>query len=366
MDRLRRVIADLGLAHLLISNPKDVGYLTGFLGGDSYLVLPALTHKAPRPVIISDFRYKEELDELSPVADVFIRTKSMTEAVGEVLGAGAPGSESAKLGVQAEHMTIAERAAIARKLGSKRLVDTHGLVPRLRIIKDDAEIALIKKAAKIQQEALEAVLPTIKVGQTEAEVAGNIEAEMKRRGSSEPGFQTIVAVGAASSLPHYRPQQKKIAAGKPILIDWGAVYRGYHSDMTRVFCIGKWPGKIVDIYKVVLEAQELAAKALAPGKTTAEIDAVARKHIHAAGFGEFFGHGLGHGIGLNAHEEPRLTNMLAPTRLEPGMVVTIEPGIYLPGVGGVRLEDDHVLTDAKGGGSANLCSMKKDLEWATL
>jgi Xaa-Pro aminopeptidase len=366
MERLRRVVADLGLAHLLITNPKDVGYLTGFLGGDSYLLLPALTHKAPRPVVITDFRYKDELEEVRPLADIFVRTKSMTEAIGETLGLGAPGTEAQKLGVQAEHMTIAERAAIGRKVGSKRLVDTHGLVPRLRVIKDDGEIACIRKAAKIQEAALEAVLPTIKVGQTESEVAANIEAEMKRRGSSEPGFQTIVAVGAASALPHYRPQQKKISAGKPILIDWGAVYKGYHSDMTRVFCIGKWPAKIADIYKVVLEAQEMAAKALAPGKTTVEIDGIARKHIHAAGFGDFFGHGLGHGIGLGAHEEPRLTNMLNSSRLEAGMVVTIEPGIYFAGVGGVRIEDDYALTDGKGGGAINLCSMKKDLEWATL
>jgi Xaa-Pro aminopeptidase len=208
-----------------------------------------------------------------------------------------------------------------------------------------------------------AVIPSIKVGRTESDVAADIEAEMKRRGSSEPGFQSIVAAGPVSSLPHYRPQSRKITAGKPLLIDWGAVYQGYHSDMTRTFTMGKWPAKIAEIYKVVLEAQLMAAEALAPGKTTVEIDAIARKHIAKAGYAEFFGHGLGHGLGLNGHEEPRLTNMLAPSKLEVGMVVTIEPGIYLPGEGGVRIEDDYAITER---GAVNLCTMKKTLEWGIL
>lgn len=371
LERLRRVVAEHGLGHLLITSPKDVGYLTGFLSGDSYLLLAPLTHKAPRPVLISDFRYQEELEPVKPLADVVIRTTPMIEALAEVLGtaggsgAGASG-EVGKIGIQAEHMTVALKAAIGRKLGAKRLQDTQGLVSRLRAIKDEAEITLIRKACRIQEQALEAVLPTIKPGQTEADVAAAIEAEMKRRGSSEPGFQTIVASGAASSLPHYRPSSKKIAAGKPLLIDWGAVHKGYHSDMTRVFCLGKWPAKIAEIYAIVLEAHELAAKAIAPGKTSSEIDAIARKHIADAGYAESFGHGLGHGIGLDAHEEPRLSNMLGKTRLEAGMVVTIEPGIYLPGVGGVRLEDDYAVTAEKGGGAVRLSSMAKDMAWASL
>lgn len=368
LQRLARIIADMDLATFLVTNPKDVGYLTGFLGGDSYLIVHAASHKAPKPTVISDFRYKEELEEIHSVADVHIRSGPMVEALGNVLGtAGSDGGgDKGAIGIQAEHMTIAERASIGRKLGAggnKRLTDTTGVVPRLRVIKDALEISLIKKAAKIQQDALLAVLPNIKPGQTEAEVAANIEAEMKLRGSSEPGFQTIVAAGANGSLPHYRPQQKKVVAGKPLLIDWGAVYQGYHSDMTRTFSLGKWPAKIAEIFQIVLEAQMKSAAALAPGKSTKEIDAIARDHIAEAGYADFFGHGLGHGLGLNGHEEPRLTNMLAPSRLEPGMVVTIEPGIYLPGVGGVRIEDDYAITNT---GAECLCSMKKDLEWCTL
>jgi Xaa-Pro aminopeptidase len=338
--------------------------------------------------LVSDFRYQEELAHVrdAELADVFIRSRSMIEAVAEVLGPAprkgaserAPdrlddgGSESGgakpwggdqRIGIQAEHMPVAERASIARRVGPKRVVDTTGLVNTLRVIKDASEIDLIRKAIKIQEAALKAVLPTIKPGQTEQEIAARLEMEMKTRGSSEPGFQTIVAAGANSSLPHYRPAEKKTAKNNTLLIDWGAVYKGYHGDMTRSFALGKWPKKIEEIFKVVLEAQQASAAALAPGKTTKEIDQVARSIIEKAGFGDYFGHGLGHGLGLNGHEDPRLTNMLSGSQLRPGMVVTVEPGIYLPGEGGVRIEDDYVLTEK---GAERLCSLPKTLDWGTL
>lgn len=362
-SRLARTIADKRLDALLVTNPKDVGYLTGFLGGDSYLLCRAAASAsgaAPAPTLISDFRYKEELEpvEAAGLARVHIRSRSMVEAVCEVLES----LPEADIGVQGEQMTLAERASIQRR-AKRKLAETFGLMGELRIIKDESEVALIRKAVKIQESALEAVLPTIKPGQSELEVAARLEFEMKMRGSSEPGFQTIIAAGAAGSLPHYRPTGAKIRAGKPLLIDWGAVHQGYHADMTRTFTLGKWPEKVREIYDIVLEAHQLAAAALAPGRTTAEIDKVARVHIARRGYAEFFGHGLGHGIGLNGHEEPRLTNMLAPRPLAPGMVVTIEPGIYLPGVGGVRIEDDYLVTD---NGAMCLCRMKKDADWAVL
>lgn len=362
-------------AALLVTNPKDVGYLTGFLGGDSYLLVPAAygTTAAAIPTLISDFRYREDVEpaEASGLVRLFIRSRSMLEAVAEVLSSflasdSGGGGADARIGIQAEHMTVAERAAIGRKLGqggAKKLVDTAGLVSRLRVIKDEFEIAQIRKAAKIQEAALLAVLPEVKSGVTEMEVAARLEAEMKSRGSEQPAFQTIVAAGPNSSRPHYRAGSRKLASGKPVLIDWGAVYQGYHADMTRTFTLGKWSPKLREIHKIVLDAHLAAAAAIAPGKTSVEIDAVARKLIIQAKYGEFFGHGLGHGIGLNGHEEPRLTNMLAPTRLEPGMVVTIEPGIYLPGEGGVRIEDDYVVREGR---AENLCSLKKDADWSTL
>lgn len=376
LGRLARALGELDADVLLVTNPKDVGYLTGFLGGDSYLLVykaeSASGRGGPKPVLISDFRYKEELEPVAELASIYIRSRSMMDAIAEVVGGagGTPGEAASAItgtiAIQSEHMTVAEKATIGRKLGSggaKRLRDSLGLVSKLRVIKDESEIALIKKAAKIQEQALLAILPEIKPGLTETEIAARLEAEMKTRGSSAPGFETIVAAGANGSLPHYRPQNKKVSAGKPLLIDWGAIYQGYHSDMTRTFSLGKWPEKVAEIFDIVLEAQLASADALAPGKTTKEIDAIARQIIAKAGYAEFFGHGLGHGLGLNGHEDPRLTNMLGPTTLEVGMVVTIEPGIYLPGIGGVRIEDDYVITPK---GATNLCSLKKTREWGTL
>jgi Xaa-Pro aminopeptidase len=357
LARLRERVDRTGAAALLVTNPKDVGYLTGFLNGDSYLLVPAAARV--RPVMISDFRFEEELEPVRALAQVVIRTGPMIDAVARVVRetVGKP----AGLAVQGEHLTLALRAALVEKLGAE-VLETGGLVSGLRVIKDQAEIELITKAVRIQEKALEDVLDDIAPGMTELEVAGRLEAAMKARGSSEPGFQSIIAAGAHGSLPHYRPGPTKLAANKTVLIDWGAVFKGYHSDMTRVVSLGKWPAKIREIYAIVLEAQEAAAAALAPGKSTAQIDGVARGIIERAGYGPRFGHGLGHGLGLDGHEEPRLTHMLAPSTLAPGMVVTVEPGIYLPGVGGVRIEDDYVVTPS---GAKRLNTLPKTLEWAS-
>ena len=356
LAKLREAIGTYDISHLLVTNPIDVGYLTGFLGGDSYLLVAKAGGK---PTIISDFRYSEELEPTKAIATVFIRKRSMAEAVAELVSDPAV----VRCGVQPEHMTLGERDALGAKIGPSRLLPTTALVSGLRAEKDEHEIALISRAIRIQELALVATLPTIKPGQSELEVAARLEMEMKTRGSSQPGFPSIVAAKANGSLPHYRPGQEKVAGNQALLIDWGAIFAGYHGDMTRTFTLGKWPAKVREIYQIVLDAHNMTAAALAPGKKTSEIDAIARNHIAKHGYGEFFGHGLGHGMGMNGHEEPRLTNMLAPTLLKPGNVVTIEPGIYLPGIGGVRIEDDFVVTEK---GARNLCSLPKDLEWCTL
>lgn len=343
--------------HMLISNPVDVAYLTGFSGGDSYLVVPLQGSR--KPLMITDFRYVEEMDAYRDRVDVLVRKRSMTDAVSETLAS----LGRARVALQADHMTLAERNAIAKKIGERRLVATAGLLLGLRSIKDRSEIALIQRAIQIQERALTALLPTIKPGQTELEIAAGLEAAMKVLGSTRPGFESIVAAGANGSLPHYRPGKARVARGRSLLIDWGATSGGYTGDMTRTFALGTWPPKIKDIYKVVYEAHMLVAEALGPGKTTLEIDAIARGCITRAGYGEFFGHGLGHGIGLNVHEEPRLSHMLPGRPLEPGHVVTNEPGIYLPGIGGVRLENDYLITEK---GSRNLCSLPLELEASTL
>jgi Xaa-Pro aminopeptidase len=357
LSRLRQSLTEADA--ILITNPTDVAYLTGFLGGDSYLLVPAEGDRSAKPVVISDFRYQEELGEVRAFAEVFIRRKGITEAAADVI----TGRRFSRCAVQAEHLSVAEFDALTGRLGDEALVRTIGIVGKLRERKDEHEVALIRRAIRIQQEALLAVLPTIQVGESEMAVAARLEAEMKGRGSTEPGFTTIVASGANGSLPHYRAGAAKISRNKPILIDWGAVYRGYHGDMTRVVVLGKWPAKIAEIYKIVLDAQQLAADALGPGKQAHAIDAIAREYIAKHGYGEHFGHGLGHGMGMKGHEDPRLNPMSPNAVLEPGNVVTVEPGIYLPGVGGVRIEDDYLITPA---GAKNLCSMPRDLEWATL
>ncbi len=340
---------DSDLEALLITNPKDVDYLTGFHGEDSWAIV------APRAVfVVSDFRFQEELDAIKN-AKLIIRKGAIDEAAAGAL-------ESFKgIGVQAEHLTVATRAKLAKALGAKRLVDTTGLLSTIRLRKDDSEISLIRKAVRIQQQALEETLAGVGPGQTEADIAAELEMRMKRLGASGPSFGTIVAARANGSKPHYRPAKTKTAKNQPLLIDWGAVVGGYCSDMTRTFTFGRWPKPLADVYQIVLEAHLAAIDAVAPGVKCRKVDAVARDIITKSGYGEHFGHGLGHGIGLDIHEGPRLSKQSEET-LEPGMVVTIEPGIYLPGIGGVRIEDDVLVTDR---GRRNLCSLPKAIDWAT-
>lgn len=357
IQRLLALVERHDAGHLLVTNPLDVAYLTGFLGGESYLLIGS-----SRPVVISDGRFDEELEPVRPWADVYIRKEGLREAVQKIAGE----HRISRLAVQGEHLPLSEFDQLAKLLAPLDLVPTTKLVEQLRVIKDESEIALMRKATRIQEEALLAVLPTLRkgkgAGKTELEVAARLEAEMKSRGSSKPGFESIVAARANGSLPHYRPGMTKLAANRPLLIDWGATYRGYQSDMTRTFALGAWPKKIREIYEIVLEAQEAAAAALAPGRSTREIDGIARDLIERAGYGPEFNHGLGHGLGIS--KEPPFLHHLYPDRtLEVGMVTTVEPGIYLPGVGGVRIEDLYVICEK---GAENLCSLPKDIGWATL
>ncbi len=342
-----------GVDHYLVTNPLDIGYLTGFFGGESYLLVGP-----GRPIIVSDFRYEEELEPQRELCDIVIRKKSILEATADVIRQ----FHASRCGVQAEYMPVADLTILSAQVGENRIKPVDPLVGRLRVVKDQFEIGLIRTALKIQEESLEAVLKKLKPGITELELAARLEAEMKARGSSQPGFQSIVGSGGGAALPHYRPGKVKIAPNKVLLIDWGATYRGYQGDMTRTFAFRKWPGKFAEIYKIVLDAQEMAAAALAPGQSTHVIDGIARAYITQHGYGDKFGHGLGHGLGLSK-EPPFLNPFYPPINLEIGHVCTVEPGIYIPGQGGIRIEDMYVITDK---GAENLCSMPKTLKWATL
>jgi len=357
LARLRAALKPTGATHLLVTDPKDVGYLTGFHGGDSYLIVAA--QPRPKPVLISDRRYEEELEEFSHVATIRMRDGSMFDAVRDV----SREMNIGKLALQAEHLTLAAHKALAGRIGVKKLLATTSLLADLRLRKDDTEIAAIRAAIKVQEAALQVALGDIEPGQTELEVCANLEWAMKSLGATAVGFETIIAAGPNSAKPHYRPGKVKLKNNSLLLIDFGAVVGNYTGDMTRTFALGKWPKPMAEVYDIVHDAHHLAAAALAPGMSGAEADAVARKHIASHGYGEQFAHSLGHGIGLNVHEGPRLSSQANDDILRPGMVVTIEPGVYLPGVGGVRLENDYLITER---GAKNLCSLPMDRNWATL
>jgi Xaa-Pro aminopeptidase len=278
----------------------------------------------------------------------------------------------ARLAVQAESLTLAQKATLDEELkqaikGKSRpkLIPIKDLIINFRHIKDTHEIAILEEAIRIAEGAFEALKGHLRSsGQilTENELASHLVHEMRKRGALNSSFDSIIAVGANGSLPHYRPQNVQLTNGTPLLVDWGARYRGYCSDLTRVLFIGKVPDVIREIYQIVLDAQVAAIAAIKPGKTGKQIDKVARDIITKAGYGKQFGHGTGHGIGRDIHEALSLSR-LSNTTLEPGMIVTVEPGIYLPGIGGVRIEDDIVVTET---GCRVLSRLPKDLASAQL
>jgi Xaa-Pro aminopeptidase len=352
VDRLRGLLADGGRADgLLVTHDIDIRYLTGFSGEDSVLLV------GPERVwIITDARFDEALGPWRHVSgtEVVMGVRHrLHDSVSEI--ASKHGVD--RLAIQAECMTVSGRARLAEALG-RDLVDTDQLVSDLRQRKDALEVAAIERSIAVQQEALAAALPELRVGMTELEFAARLEFEMKARGASGPSFGTLAASGPNSSVIHHGPSETRIEPGV-LLVDWGALVDFYCSDMTRTFGVGEMPPKIREIYAIVLEAQLAAIDACAPGQTCAEIDAVARDHITAAGYGDCFGHGLGHGLGLQIHEEPYFNELGTDTRLEPGMIMTVEPGIYLPGVGGVRIEDDVLITEQ---GHRVLNDYPKDLD----
>ena len=336
LKRLRNSLPEHKIDSLLVTNPADIRYLTGFRGEDAYLLV-ALKGKAR---LISDSRFETELRSLKKRLSIIIRTGPMIPAVVNL----ADKISLTCMGVQAEYLTVSVRSQLQRKLGAKRLRNTEGLIRNLRVIKDEAELKLLRKAGQIQQKALDLTLKTVKAGQTETEVAARLAYEMRNLGADGEAFPSIVAARANGALPHAVPGRTRLAAGQPLLIDWGASYQGYRSDMTRTFTLGRWSAKMREIYGIVVESQLAGIAAVQPGARCADVDKASREVIEAAGYGKLFGHGLGHGIGLDVHEAPGL-NRRSNEVLQPGMVVTIEPGIYIPGTGGVRIEDDVLVTD---------------------
>lgn len=357
LDALKKRLAACRADALLITNPVDIRYLTGFVGDDSWALVP-LSPRRRKVYILSDFRFEEQIEREAPHAAAVMRKKGLAEELGKL----SKRAKAETIGLQPDHVTLALRKRLVKELGTGRLIEVRDKLLDQRAVKQPGEIAAIRKALAIQQQAYRETLEFVTPGMTEAEVAAYLEYRMRALGADGPSFPTIVAAGGNAALPHAVPGRAKIRQGGIVLIDWGAKWGGYCSDLTRVVAMGEMPAAMREVYRVVLDAQLAAIDAIKPGAKLKDIDAVARRVITGAGYGKRFGHSLGHGIGLDIHEHPTLAQR-SDGELEPGQVVTVEPGVYLPGVGGVRIEDD-VLVTARGG--EVLSDLPKSLESAII
>ena len=339
---VRDAMKELKLDGLLLTHPPDLAYLTNFTGEDS---IGLMTEKDF--FLVTDFRYREQAELEAGWLKVSVRDGKMSDALAKVLA----DAKLKRVGFEANFTTFGQVHAVDKAVkeakdgaASLELVPLEDVMVNIRKVKDDHEIDLVRKSVGVAEEAFEAIRGEIKAGLTENHLAGLLVFELRSRGASNSSFPVIVAAAANSSLPHYRPGETLVQRDQPLLVDWGALYKGYCSDLTRTLTVGRVSPRIKQIYKVVQEAQEAAVKFLRPGVTTLQADRVARDVIEKAGFGKEFGHGLGHGIGRDIHELPSMRKTGGEEELRPGMIVTVEPGIYLPGEGGVRIEDDVLIT----------------------
>lgn len=345
----RRSMKKHGIAALLVTNPRDYFYLTGFTGEDSAMLL------LPRDVhVISDGRFDQALNQECPWMTRWMRRGLLNAEIAAVC----KNLKQKSLAIQPSSLSVADFGELKKLAGRIRLSEAPPIIGDMRTIKDAVELKQINKAIKIAEQAFLAMRHSIRVGQTELQMAARLEYEMKTRGASGPSFSTICAEGRNAALPHAHPGKRKVKKGSAVLFDWGAVAGCYCSDLTRMVFIGSIPAKIAEIYKVVLTAQKRAIAAIKPGVRMCDVDAVARNHIADEGYGSAFNHGLGHGLGLDVHEPPSLS-WRSEQKLTAGMLVTVEPGIYLPGVGGVRIEDDVLVTPT---GRRILSRLSKKLE----
>jgi Xaa-Pro aminopeptidase len=313
--------------------PENRRYLSGFTGSAGFLLI--LPEQA---FLLTDFRYIEQATQETTGFTVIKTANNMFAALAE-LSSGAK-----RLGFEGDYLNFMDYCRLQEALPQTELVSMPNLVNDLRSVKDPTEISLIRTAVEIADIAWATLLNQLEIGQTEEEIALDLEFVMRRAGASGASFDFIVASGRRSALPHGRASIKKTQKGEFLTVDFGAVYQGYCSDITRTVILGEPDERQKEIYELVLAANYAGIKAVKPGLKGKEVDTVARNIIKKAGYGEFFGHGLGHAIGLSVHEGPNL-NMREEKTLEPGMILTIEPGIYIPDWGGVRIEDMVLVTE---------------------
>lgn len=344
------------VAALLVSDETNVSYLTGFTGDSSFLLIGQ-----GLCLLVTDGRYTLQLRQECPNLECVIR--SPAESVVDASARIVKRAKLRKLGIEGASLSAASAEKLKGEIKGLELTLTAGLVEELRQVKDAGEVQEIRTAIRQAEKGFEVLRAELRGDLTELEVAHNLEHTLRRFGARGCSFTPIVAVGARAALPHARPTSERISAAEFVLVDWGATAQsGYNSDLTRLLVTGKISPKLERVYGVVLKAQQTAIRAIRPGARSCDVDAVARRVIDNAGFGKHFTHSLGHGIGLNVHERPRLS-AASDAPLQAGMVVTVEPGIYIEGWGGVRIEDDVLVTR---GGCEILTSVPKDLAHITV
>lgn len=334
LKRLRALLAEHEIDAFVTSSPANRLYLTGFTGSAGTVVVGR-----EEAYFLTDFRYVEQAKAQAP-AFTLVRYDDPVESLGEVLS----DMGAKRVAYESEHLSVASFQRMQEKIKDVTWKPVRRWVERLRAVKEPAELEAIQRAVDLADRAFDYIIQRLK-GRTEREVALDLEFFMRKEGAWKLAFDSIIASGPNGALPHARPSDRVIEEGDLVTLDFGCVLDGYCSDMTRTVAVGKSDERQREIYRLVLEAQETGVAAVRPGKTGKEVDAEARRVIADAGYGDYFGHGLGHGVGIEVHEAPPVLSKRGEDPLEAGMVTSVEPGIYIPGWGGIRIEDLVVVTD---------------------
>lgn len=336
VSKLRKVLQDQGLEAMLITSGYNRRYLSGFTGSSGYVLVTS-----DDCYLLTDFRYMTQAADQAVGVKVVEHGTKFIDTVRELL----PSGKEVRIGFEQDDVSFSAYTSYAEALKPAVLVPVSKAVEDLRMFKDEEELAVMQRAADLADATFSHILNVIKPGMTERDVDLEMEFYMRTHGATSSSFDTIVASGERSSMPHGVASSRVIQGNEFITLDFGALLDGYCSDVTRTIALGAPDPKLKEIYDIVLEAQLHTLAQIKPGMTGRECDALARDIIASYGYGEQFGHSTGHGLGMEVHEWPRLSK-LSDDIMQPGMVVTVEPGIYLPGIGGVRIEDDIVITES--------------------
>jgi len=332
LNKVRRVLKEQQLDAYLVTKPENRMYLSGFSGSSGMLYITAT-----QALLLTDFRYVEQAGDQAPLFEVVQYATPAIDTLNRVIMS----SSAKRVGFEGNHLTVQQFNDFSQHTHEVEWIPLN--IDKLRCVKNEDEVALLRKAAAIADAAFLHILSFIKPGVCERDIGIELDVYMRRMGATKNAFDFIVASGVRSALPHGLASSKVIQTGEMVTLDFGCVFQHYHSDITRTVAVGEVPPTLQHIYRIVAQAQQVVLESIRPGLKCAAVDKIARDIITAHGYGQYFGHGLGHGVGLAIHEEPRLSPS-DDTFLEPGMIVTVEPGIYIPNVGGVRIEDMILIT----------------------